>query len=744
MRSASALVRRSRQSNGVSRPSQLLLPSQTLSPSGSVLHDICYSCLAKLRFAQGRPHGSHVPVAGYAAAFHSSAISYAGMRTKPKSVKNFRKAVEGNRALKELVQKPSRMVLSAKVGRGISAVRDKKTRLEDRRPEPAIDTGGGMNRRVFKLRSDDKQQYSRDLERRRREQKETASRPSPSPFEQRPAAGPRAERSFAGKLPQDRPKSDRRAAAAAPEANNYAGAGRRLASRQADADSDKKYTRPPVRRFAQMKHIASLDHVSSKTREVTHAAEERFGFFETFDLLPQTLEALQKDALDGLENMTPTPVQSLVIPQLLDKNPAPPLRPLPSHLLKPKRGQSPAVDNSQEGSRHSFETYLIAAETGSGKTLSYVLPLMDTLKRREVHQKEQEALKEQQMAEVLQSKRWMFDIDSPPVTQDTSIGKPFAVILVPTSELVFQVGTLLKKLSYIIKMRTEMVSKDFTGKVIRERLFGRKTPDIIVGTPFMIDRITEANPQMLHRTSHIIVDEADSLFDRSFSPLTGAIIPRAVNLEKLILCSATIPKSLDTYIRRKYPECHRLVTANLHAIPRRVQLQVIEAERDPYRGNKPLACAHILGNIAKDSTEPGYKKRVVVFVNERETTAEVTAYLQEKGFDAVEINRDSDSRSILESFTGEKEAAEETEEERRGAMKVLVTTDLASRGVDTKTVKNVILYDVPYTSIDFIHRLGRTGRMGRRGRAWVLVDKDSNQEYVKEVRKTMFLGQALI
>src|SRR5690606_13207098 len=120
-----------------------------------------------------------------------------------------------------------------------------------------------------------------------------------------------------------------------------------------------------------------------------------------------------------------------------------------------------------------------------------------------------------------------------------------------------------------------------------------------------------------------------------------------------------------------------------------------------------------------------FAKRVVVFVNERETTEEVTKYLQETGFNAVSINRDSDSRKILESFTGEKEPSTAGWDGiRKGGIKILVTTDLASRGVDTKNVKNVILYDVPYTSIDFIHRLGRTGRMGRRGRAWVLVDKD--------------------
>jgi ATP-dependent RNA helicase MRH4 len=76
--------------------------------------------------------------------------------------------------------------------------------------------------------------------------------------------------------------------------------------------------------------------------------------------------------------------------------------------------------------------------------------------------------------------------------------------------------------------------------------------------------------------------------------------------------------------------------------------------------------------------------------------------------------------------------------------KVLVMTDLGSRGIDTLMVRNVILYDVPHTSIDFIHRLGRVGRMGRRGRGIVLVGKGDRRDIVKEVRDGMFKGAALI
>ena len=69
---------------------------------------------------------------------------------------------------------------------------------------------------------------------------------------------------------------------------------------------------------------------------------------------------------------------------------------------------------------------------------------------------------------------------------------------------------------------------------------------------------------------------------------------------------------------------------------------------------------------------------------------------------------------------------------------------LPLRGIDTTGVRHVLLYDVPHTSIDFIHRLGRTGRMGRRGRGVVLVGRNDRKDVVREIRDAMFRGAALI
>jgi ATP-dependent RNA helicase MRH4 len=419
-------------------------------------------------------------------------------------------------------------------------------------------------------------------------------------------------------------------------------------------------------------------------------------------------EAVRTNALSDLETVEPTPVQKLAIPAILGG------------------GKS-----RRKVSSGKAETFLIAAETGSGKTLAYVLPILDQLKRDEEVRKLQEAQIEAKKEEN------SLGLELPTPDEEVKT-RPKAVILVPTAELVNQVGRLLKSLSHLVKFRAALISREYSATVIRSRLFASQ-PDIVVSTPHLLDSLTATNPAILSECSHVVVDEADSLYDRSFSPITTALVKRAYNLKCLVLCSATIPRSLDTRIRDLYPDAKRLVTPNLHAIPRRVQLSLVDIEADPYRGNKRLACADTLYNIAKDGSESGYVKKVIVFVNERDMTEEVASYLSSKKIDAVAFARDTTDRqrsTLLDEFTGPKKETEaKPDSSGKLPIKVLVTTDISSRGIDTKTVKNVVLFDVPHSSIDFIHRLGRTGRMGRRGKAVVLVDKNTNKGWVKDIKR---------
>jgi ATP-dependent RNA helicase MRH4 len=497
--------------------------------------------------------------------------------------------------------------------------------------------------------------------------------------------------------------------------------------------------------------------------------------FDQFALLPVVRESILSQALPGLVDVSPTPIQRVAIPALLE--------------TEDKKRPGKRANKTTEEGEPTYSQYLLAAETGSGKTLAYLVPVIDAVKRADIAEKEEEERMEKEKTEEKEKKAntRVLDLESPELSENltTSAGRPRAIILVPTSELVAQVGVKVKAFAHTVKLRTGRISSADSPRKIRSVVFNPSGIDILVSTPHLLTSIAKSDPYVLSRVSHIVVDEADSLLDRSFQPTTIEIIDKAApSLKQLVLCSATIPRSMDSLLRKRYPDIRRLATPNLHAIPRRVQLGVVDIDKDPYRGNRSLACADVIWSMGKagESESPGpfasymgpVEKKILVFVNEREEADEVAKFLQSKGIDAVSFSRDSSDRlaEILAQFTETKQppTAEEimlAQRKRRledsaipfempgeakgsrptGKLpntKVLVTTDLGSRGIDTVAVKTVILYHVPHTTIDFIHRLGRVGRMGKRGRGIVLVGKKDRKDVVREVREAMFRGQALI
>lgn len=469
----------------------------------------------------------------------------------------------------------------------------------------------------------------------------------------------------------------------------------------------------------------SLTQVSYGQRSQVKSRINEIKAFEAFELLPTIQQSIPEEALQGMVDIKPTPIQRLAIPALLGT------------------GEKKMRRSKEMGDSKEMKQFLLAAETGSGKTLAYLLPTIDAIKRAEAVEKEEEA-KEQATKDEERQRKNSFELDSPPLSGEENLdaGRPRAIILLPTSELVDQVGRLFKTFSHVVKYRVAIISAAYTATVIRNRLFAPHGVDVVISTPHLLNSIATTTPNVLSRVTHLVADEADSLFDRSFAPLTSAIIDRASpSLRQLILCSATIPRSLDSYLRNRFPDITRLTTPNLHAIPRRVQMSVVDIDKDPYNSNRDLACADTIWNIGSSAggaaaddddamANPNDVKRVLVFVNEREKAQELAAYLNTKGIDAAALNRDTTEHrgsEILDAFTsttpklvskgGVLEASRPpTVRTADGSvvkpnvrmlprMKVLVMTDLGSRGIDTVAVRHVVLYDVPHTTIDFIHRL---------------------------------------
>jgi ATP-dependent RNA helicase MRH4, mitochondrial len=494
------------------------------------------------------------------------------------------------------------------------------------------------------------------------------------------------------------------------------------------------------RDFKAMRMSQVLATVGYGQRSRVKAEMEEFASFGSFKLLPSIQEAIITTVFQGMVDLKPTPVQRLAIPILLGQKDR-----------RHPRAKSP-------GQREEF---LLAAETGSGKTLAYLLPAINAMKTAEATDQNVAAYRERIAVE--KERRSQPGYKGPKVLEPhPSTGRPRVVVLVPSAELVGQVGAVAKKLSHVVKFKSETLSAHLSPKVIERNLFSPNGVDLVISTPHLLGSIAESDPNVLSRVSHLIIDEADSLFDRSFSPSTQAVLERTLpSLKQLVLCSATIPRRLDNFMAARFPDMERITTPNLHAIPRRVQLGVLDASREPYRNNKNLACADAVWSIGKDAASHDGPvtgeidvKRIIVFVNEREKTQEVADYLKSKGIDALALHRDNPLQrqsEMLAEFTSPNplkisiDRPQEVNGRRTlGNTKVIVATDLASRGIDTMAVRHVVLYDVPHTTIDFIHRLGRAGRMGRRGRGIVIVGKDDRRDIIADVRESMYMGQALV
>ncbi|KIV80226.1 hypothetical protein PV11_07741 [Exophiala sideris] len=535
-------------------------------------------------------------------------------------------------------------------------------------------------------------------------------------------------------------------------------------SKKSTANKDERPT------FHALKMQQILAPLSYNQRDKLKEKLEKINSFEELGLMPSVTNAVYTQVLPHLAEYTPTPVQKLAIPTLLSK-----------------KGDYQKQKLSDDAPK--YDQFLLAAETGSGKTMAYLLPLVHHVKEQEeldrIEQDEREAREAKEKEE--REKRMVFDVDPSEADEKIhpSMGRPRALILLPSSELISQVTKVVKVLGHTIKYKSAGISSANSATVIRNRLFNPNGIDIVISSPHLIASIAKKEPNILSRVQYLVMDEADSLFDRSFSETTCEIIDRAApSLKQLIMCSATIPNSLDRFIDRRFPQCKRIVTPKLHTIPRRVQLGAVDIDKDPYRGSRDLACADViwtLGKAVHEDLNPRHTvKHILVFVNERDKAEDLAKFLASKGIDAAALTRDTTEQrqaEILSSFTAvtavegsEKPAAKPTKNKlfkdfvpfdsnqvgvtgsentskptrHLPDTKVLVTTDLGSRGVDTMAVRHVVLYDVPHTTIDFVHRLGRMGRMNRRGRGIVLMGRDDRKDIIREVREAMHKGQALI
>ncbi|VVT58957.1 uncharacterized protein SAPINGB_P006469 [Magnusiomyces paraingens] len=438
--------------------------------------------------------------------------------------------------------------------------------------------------------------------------------------------------------------------------------------------------------------FAGLQMIDPKYRIQGQTTVSKINTFEALKIDTGVRNAIENDILGHLNYKQPSEIQILA-----------------TKAIQAKR------KNPDE-----FRSFLIAAETGSGKTLAYLAPLLSKLKEQEISDPNWEHLKEL------------------PIIR--------CIVLVPTLELTTQVISTVKRICHIAKLSSFALTPEISPRSISSKLEHRI--DVLVANPEKLLATFKTQNSInghLKYCKWVVVDEADTLMDESFVESTQKVLEAtSSSATDLVFCSATIPRRFDKIMTKLYPETTRIVTHSLHKIPRHIDFRVVEVFNPPYLNSKPRALQQALYAIHNDNTESGYLKRVVVFLNHKDEIPSLATFLKEKGYDAVSISSQmtiQERKDLISDFVNPAPLLKHNENNSK--VKVLLTTDLLSRGVDMNNIRNVILYDLPYSSVDLIHRAGRTGRMGKRGRVFLFVEKKESRGWVKGLEKVVKKGMVL-
>ena len=305
------------------------------------------------------------------------------------------------------------------------------------------------------------------------------------------------------------------------------------------------------------------------------------------------------------------------------------------------------------------------AQTGTGKTAAFTLPLIDRLKSGRPRAR-----------------------------------MPRALVIEPTRELADQVAESFKKYAKGTKLNWALL---IGGVSMGDQVAAlEKGVDVLIATPGRLLDLFERGKILLTGVEIMVVDEADRMLDMGFIPDLERIFKLTPPRKQTLFFSATMP-----------PEITRLTTQFLKNPTR------IEASR-PAQTADTIA-QHI---VRIPSSDPKAKRTAlralveradvrngIVFCNRKSEVDVVAKSLKRHGFDAAPIHGDLDQSlrtRTLDNF-------------RKGELKLLVASDVAARGLDIPDVSHVFNYDVPHHADDYVHRIGRTGRAGRKGDTFMIV-----------------------
>ncbi|MDK2761585.1 MAG: DEAD/DEAH box helicase [Sphingopyxis sp.] len=315
------------------------------------------------------------------------------------------------------------------------------------------------------------------------------------------------------------------------------------------------------------------------------------------------------------------------------------------------------------------------AQTGTGKTASFVLPMIDIL----AHGRARALM-------------------------------PRSLILAPTRELAAQVAENFEKYGKYHKLSMALL---IGGVQMGDQVKAlEKGVDVLIATPGRLMDLFERGKILLTGCNLLVIDEADRMLDMGFIPDIENICTKLPATRQTLLFSATMPAPIkrlaDKFLSNpKTIEVARPASRNENI----EQFLVKTSER-----NKR--------DTLRDLIEAEDIATAIIFCNRKTTVRELAKSLQRYGYKAGEIHGDMDQSSRIA----------ELDRFKNGTINILVASDVAARGLDVKGVSHVFNFDAPWHPDDYVHRIGRTGRAGAKGRAFTLVSS-SDDEAIDNIQK---------
>jgi superfamily II DNA/RNA helicase len=318
---------------------------------------------------------------------------------------------------------------------------------------------------------------------------------------------------------------------------------------------------------------------------------------------------------------------------------------------------------------------IAAAQTGTGKTASFVLPLLEQLNTRY-----------KQTNQKLRGKRIR------------------ALILVPTRELAVQVEESISQYAQHIEISSMAMYGGKDAQSQKQRLIWGV--DIVVATPGRL--LDMAHKRALHfdELDMLVLDEADRMLDMGFIDDINKIIERLPEQRQNLLFSATMSDDVRALAKRAISKPIEItITGDQHSKPK-IEQWLVTVDKS----NKSSLLSHLINELNW--------QQALIFIETKHGAAKLVTQLQKRGIqaDSIHSGRTQEIREqILNDF-------------KTGQLKFLVATGVAARGIDIGALSRVVNYDLPAQVDDYIHRIGRTGRAGAKGEAVSFVAKGNFRE----------------